>query len=169
MALIHSSFILFRHLNQIGAGGLEFCFQMLLLLFRRELSWEESNKLWDAIFAQHVFLKAEPNFHCPGCFLDTGGNIETGREGAHPETKHIQDVFRSLSIAAAVALLISHRKSLLRCTRLEELVQLANRLPDQGMGSGLRIATMASKLVTSSETRKRSPITTFTCGCIDPG
>ena len=38
---------LFEHLSAIGAESLHFAFRMLLVLFRRELSFEESLVMWE--------------------------------------------------------------------------------------------------------------------------
>ena len=38
---------LFEHLSAIGAESLHFAFRMLLVLFRRELSFEESLSMWE--------------------------------------------------------------------------------------------------------------------------
>lgn len=38
---------LFEHLSEIGAESLHFAFRMLLVLFRRELSFEESLTMWE--------------------------------------------------------------------------------------------------------------------------
>jgi hypothetical protein len=38
---------LFEHLSAIGAESLHFAFRMLLVLFRRELSFEESLLMWE--------------------------------------------------------------------------------------------------------------------------
>lgn len=38
---------LFEHLSTIGAESLHFAFRMLLVLFRRELSFEESLSMWE--------------------------------------------------------------------------------------------------------------------------
>ncbi len=47
---------LHRHLEAAGAGGYQFCFQMLLLLFRRDLPWGEANLLWDFLMAWQALL-----------------------------------------------------------------------------------------------------------------
>lgn len=38
---------MFRHLSLIGAESLHFAFRMLLVLFRRELSFNESLRMWE--------------------------------------------------------------------------------------------------------------------------
>ena len=175
MKVLREKYLLLRHLLRIGAGGYEFSFQMLLLLFRRELSWDDSNRLWDAVLAQHVILKAKPGFRCPGC-LREADNLTDGINRQQSQGAQLDsavpilnaDAFRLLSIAVAVALLMTHRKALLGCRRLEDVVQLVNRLPDQGKRSGLKIASMASKIMTENNI-KRSALVTLTCGCIRPG
>lgn len=48
---------LFEHLSAIGAESLHFAFRMLLVLFRRELSFEESLMMWEVwIFKISVLL-----------------------------------------------------------------------------------------------------------------
>ncbi|CAO2185182.1 unnamed protein product [Urochloa humidicola] len=42
---------LFEHLSAIGAESLHFAFRMLLVLFRRELSFEESLVMWEMMWA----------------------------------------------------------------------------------------------------------------------
>nr|CAB3476667.1 unnamed protein product [Digitaria exilis] len=42
---------LFEHLSAIGAESLHFAFRMLLVLFRRELSFEESLTMWEMMWA----------------------------------------------------------------------------------------------------------------------
>ncbi|XP_057546455.1 uncharacterized protein LOC130825312 isoform X1 [Amaranthus tricolor] len=42
---------MFSHLSQIGAESLHFAFQMLLVLFRRELSFPEALCMWEMIWA----------------------------------------------------------------------------------------------------------------------
>ncbi|KAF8724032.1 hypothetical protein HU200_021041 [Digitaria exilis] len=42
---------LFEHLSEIGAESLHFAFRMLLVLFRRELSFEESLTMWEMMWA----------------------------------------------------------------------------------------------------------------------
>ncbi|CAM0878792.1 unnamed protein product [Alopecurus aequalis] len=42
---------LFEHLSTIGAESLHFAFRMLLVLFRRELSFEESLSMWEMMWA----------------------------------------------------------------------------------------------------------------------
>ncbi|GAX79472.1 hypothetical protein CEUSTIGMA_g6913.t1 [Chlamydomonas eustigma] len=58
---------LHSHICQVGAGGFEFCFQMLLLLLRRELPWCEANMLWDSLFARHALLHHGLDRKCPKC------------------------------------------------------------------------------------------------------
>jgi len=48
---------LFEHLSAIGAESLHFAFRMLLVLFRRELSFEESLIMWEVwLFMISVLL-----------------------------------------------------------------------------------------------------------------
>ena len=48
---------LFEHLSAIGAESLHFAFRMLLVLFRRELSFEESLIMWEVwLFVISVLL-----------------------------------------------------------------------------------------------------------------
>ncbi|KAK6930509.1 Rab-GTPase-TBC domain [Dillenia turbinata] len=42
---------MFAHLSQIGAESLHFAFRMLLVLFRRELSFNESLRMWEMMWA----------------------------------------------------------------------------------------------------------------------
>ncbi|GAB2236911.1 hypothetical protein Droror1_Dr00026793 [Drosera rotundifolia] len=42
---------MFAHLSQIGAESLHFAFRMLLVLFRRELSFSESLRMWEMMWA----------------------------------------------------------------------------------------------------------------------
>lgn len=63
-----------RHLSSIGAGTFEFAFQMLLLLFRRELPWGESNRLWDGLLALY-------RLECPDDGWITAGGVTNGRVG----------------------------------------------------------------------------------------
>lgn len=56
---------LFEHLSTIGAESLHFAFRMLLVLFRRELSFEESLSMWEMMWAadfnEDVILHLEEN------------------------------------------------------------------------------------------------------------
>uniref|UniRef100_A0A0D9UVP6 Rab-GAP TBC domain-containing protein n=1 Tax=Leersia perrieri TaxID=77586 RepID=A0A0D9UVP6_9ORYZ len=56
---------LFEHLSAIGAESLHFAFRMLLVLFRRELSFEESLSMWEMMWAadfdEDVILHLEEN------------------------------------------------------------------------------------------------------------
>jgi hypothetical protein len=144
---------LHSHLCQVGAGGFEFCFQMLLLLLRRELPWTEANILWDSLFARHALLSHDLQRPCPRCFK--WGDIMINRKDTAPNhlvEKHADespstlhgaildldpkidtesgaifrnsgDMLRVLSVASSTALLIMHRKSYLRCQNLPEVVQ----------------------------------------------
>lgn len=47
---------LFEHLSAIGAESLHFAFRMLLVLFRRELSFEESLSMWEVCQALQRYL-----------------------------------------------------------------------------------------------------------------
>ena len=38
---------IFQHLSIIGAESLHFAFRMLLVLFRRELSFDEALRMWE--------------------------------------------------------------------------------------------------------------------------
>ncbi|MEW5300270.1 MAG: hypothetical protein WDW38_003109 [Sanguina aurantia] len=40
-----------RHLRTVEAGDCRFCFQMLLLLFRREVPWQQLLVLWESLWA----------------------------------------------------------------------------------------------------------------------
>lgn len=40
-----------RHLHSLDAGDCRFCFQMLLLLFRREVPWKQLMVLWESMWA----------------------------------------------------------------------------------------------------------------------
>ncbi|KAJ3683185.1 hypothetical protein LUZ60_013412 [Juncus effusus] len=46
-----TDFELFEHLSLIGAESLHFAFRMLLVLFRRELSFDESLSMWEMMWA----------------------------------------------------------------------------------------------------------------------
>lgn len=47
---------LFEHLSAIGAESLHFAFRMLLVLFRRELSFEESMSMWEVRHSQDICI-----------------------------------------------------------------------------------------------------------------
>lgn len=47
---------LFEHLSAIGAESLHFAFRMLLVLFRRELSFEESLSMWEVRHSQDICI-----------------------------------------------------------------------------------------------------------------
>ena len=155
-----------RHLQRIGAGGLEFCFQMLLLMFRRELPWQEANLLWDSLLARHMALSMENGFGCPGCIAASSmphkqpAAINAGQACASQDG---DDVLRSLTTATAVALLLEHRQSYSRCNSVEEVVQLSNRLPDLGPGIGLRLAAASFDIISSQDRRGRGR--RGMCGC----
>ena len=159
----------------MGAGGLEFCFQGLLLMFRREMSWQEANLLWDSLFARHAVLVAHAKIQCPGCSRP-GDNVqgEDQQPGVHSQHQNQlprSDVLRSLFVDVAVALLISHRVGFLQCRSLEEVVQLSNRLPDLGAGSGLRLARLASMafdLVIEKHDNSKNRLLGWACSCIGP-
>ena len=38
---------MFSHISRIGAESLHFAFRMLLVLFRRELSFDEALRMWE--------------------------------------------------------------------------------------------------------------------------
>ena len=49
---------IFSHLSRIGAESLHFAFRMLLVLFRRELSFNEALRMWEVCSSsvQSLFL-----------------------------------------------------------------------------------------------------------------
>jgi len=49
---------LLRHLEQMGAASFETAFQMLLLMFRRELTWADTFTFWEALWAAEAVAKA---------------------------------------------------------------------------------------------------------------
>jgi hypothetical protein len=49
---------LLRHLDALGAANLETAFQMLLLAFRRELSWADTFTFWEALWAAEAAARA---------------------------------------------------------------------------------------------------------------
>lgn len=44
---------MFEHLSAVGAESLHFAFRMLLVLFRRELSFNESLCMWEVCSSRH--------------------------------------------------------------------------------------------------------------------
>ena len=44
----------YRHLELLKCGGCEFAFQMLLLLFCREVGWDSTMLLWESLWAAEV-------------------------------------------------------------------------------------------------------------------
>lgn len=54
---------LLRHLDRIGAENLETAFQMLLLLFRRELAWGATLTFWEALWAGEAAARAPLRVH----------------------------------------------------------------------------------------------------------
>ena len=154
-----------RHLKKIGAGGLEFSFQSLLLMCRRELPWEEANSLWDGLFAQHMALSTQT---CPFCSpIDFSSSwISPARPG---DAMHQVDVLRSLAVSSAASLVMSHRKPFLACQSLEEVVQLSNRLPSLGPGAGIHLARGASEFLQQERNKQgQSPVSSryLLCGCV---
>lgn len=47
---------MFSHLSRIGAESLHFAFRMLLVLFRRELSFNEALRMWEVGNSSVVFF-----------------------------------------------------------------------------------------------------------------
>ncbi|GAA0155901.1 GTPase-activating protein [Lithospermum erythrorhizon] len=62
---------MFAHLSKVGAESLHFAFRMLLVLFRRELSFDDALHMWEMMWAadfdECVALKLEE--HCPELLL----------------------------------------------------------------------------------------------------
>jgi hypothetical protein len=54
---------LLRHLERLGPVSLETSFQMLLLLFRRELSWADTFTFWEALWAGEALTRAPLRVH----------------------------------------------------------------------------------------------------------
>ena len=160
---------LLRHLQRIGAGGVEFSFQSLLLMGRRELPWAEANNLWDCIFAQHLAM-GHGLVHCSPC---SQFDLQPTSDGQNPVpppplppslSPHLDDPLRSLAIHVSAALILIHRKSFMACKGLEEVVQLCHRLPDIGPGTGVRLARKAFELNSWTEPSIQAQ-RTFLCGC----
>jgi len=176
---------LYRHLETINAGGFEFAFQMLLLLLRRELQWEQANQLWDALLAWHQLLhvrlaaECDSQCHCRGetCVAEDNAAFQheylsvlmVSSAGCVPRyPSYSRDVFRELRIAAAAALLLAHRTQLLKCTSVEAVVQLANQFHDTAPGSGVKLAYDAASLMQHRIQGKPDArdAATASCGCI---
>lgn len=158
---------------------------MLLCLFRRELPWAEANLLWDSLFARHALMHTGAGEECSACKASDSGNGEKMSVGRGvsarddtPESdqaavgpSHVRhDIrggtcLRPLCVAAAAALLMLHRDSFMRCNSLGEVVQQANRLPDLGPGTGLRLAARASELIALSSQPAEDNSVGVTCAC----
>jgi hypothetical protein len=54
---------LYAHLEAIECTDCLFCFRWLLLLFKRELEWKQTLRLWDALWSSHP----TPHFHVFVC------------------------------------------------------------------------------------------------------
>ncbi len=54
---------LLRHLEALGAARFETAFQMLLLMFRRELTWSGTFTFWEAMWAGEALAKAPLRVH----------------------------------------------------------------------------------------------------------
>jgi hypothetical protein len=54
---------LLRHLEGLGPVALETSFQMLLLLFRRELAWDDTFTFWEALWAGEALARAPLRVH----------------------------------------------------------------------------------------------------------
>jgi hypothetical protein len=61
---------LFEHLSAIGAESLHFAFRMLLVLFRRELSFEESLSMWEVCQAFPYVIWTVSSFYIEFFSLD---------------------------------------------------------------------------------------------------
>ncbi|CAI9777054.1 unnamed protein product [Fraxinus pennsylvanica] len=62
---------MFSHLSQIGAESLHFAFRMLLVLFRRELSFSDALRMWEMIWAADFdeSLACNLDENCPEVLL----------------------------------------------------------------------------------------------------
>lgn len=54
---------LLRHLDALGASNFETAFQMLLLMFRRELAWGDTFVFWEALWAGEALVRAPLRVH----------------------------------------------------------------------------------------------------------
>nr|GLL47762.1 small G protein signaling modulator 1-like [Ipomoea trifida] len=83
---------MFSHLSNIGAESLHFAFRMLLVLFRRELSFDESLCLWEMMWAAD-FKKSMPcNLkNCPELLviqIPKELDVELGEESVDNKSKY---------------------------------------------------------------------------------
>uniref|UniRef100_A0A2P2J182 Rab-GAP TBC domain-containing protein n=1 Tax=Rhizophora mucronata TaxID=61149 RepID=A0A2P2J182_RHIMU len=87
---------MFAHLSRIGAESLHFAFRMLMVLFRRELSFSEVLQMWEMMWAadfdESTTYDLEKNclealiLHLP---MDSGGEMKEGnRENGSDSSKH---------------------------------------------------------------------------------
>ncbi|XP_043817690.1 small G protein signaling modulator 1 isoform X3 [Manihot esculenta] len=88
---------IFAHLSRIGAESLHFAFRMLMVLFRRELSFNEALQMWEMMWAadfdESLAFDLEEN--CPEPLVlhlprDSGGEIkeESTENGNGKSTEH---------------------------------------------------------------------------------
>ncbi|XP_011091618.1 small G protein signaling modulator 1 isoform X2 [Sesamum indicum] len=82
---------IFSHLSRIGAESLHFAFRMLLVLFRRELSFNEALCMWEMIWAADfdVSLTSLLDDNCPEILaiqLPREAETESGEESIYGNT-----------------------------------------------------------------------------------
>ncbi|VFQ72488.1 unnamed protein product [Cuscuta campestris] len=83
---------MFSHLSNIGAESLHFAFRMLLVLFRRELSFDDALCLWEMMWAAD-FKKTVPfdlNENCPELLVIQAvkeSDVEIGEESFDNKSK----------------------------------------------------------------------------------
>lgn len=60
-----------KHLQRLGVGDFEVAFQMILLVFRRELSWEGTFNFWEMLWASEVLAEQPLRVHCAAALFYT--------------------------------------------------------------------------------------------------
>ncbi|KAK4381069.1 GTPase-activating protein gyp7 [Sesamum angolense] len=91
---------MFSHLSYVGAESLHFAFRMLLVLFRRELSFNETLCMWEMIWAADfdVSLTCLLDENCPELLvvqLPKQIEAKSGEESIIPKTGYLKGGFPS--------------------------------------------------------------------------
>lgn len=111
---------LYRHLTSVGAQDCLFAYRMVLVLLRRELSFEDTVSLWEVLWAEAAAAAASEASAAPAASASScPSSPSTPRASSLGSMGPAKTDFFLYTVAAVI---VSQRKAILECEELDEVL-----------------------------------------------
>ena len=109
---------LYAHLTRMGAEDCIFVYRMIVVLMRRELSFEQTLGLWEIVWADAAAASA--SHAAAAAAANAGGSVVRRKKALWAGAT------KDLVLFVVAAVVKQHRKEILRCEAMDEVLRLCN-------------------------------------------